>query len=550
MKTLSLEQGSPEWLEHRASTLNASEAPAMLGLSPYMTRAELLRMKYDGFGKEVDAATQRLFDRGHETEAAARPIAEEIIGEELYPATVTDDEGRLGASLDGMTMDGKVIFEHKLFNDAKAQVVSEGKCPEQDYPQVQQGLLITGAERCLYAVSDGTKEGLVSCWVYPDQEYQDNILAGWEQFQKDLEDYEPTETQAEVVGRAMESMPALNLQVEAKVLATNIDAYKAHAIEVFESINTDLQTDQDFADAETAVKFCKDIESRLTAAKDAALAQAEDLYNALRSIDDVSESARQKRLALEKLVKARKEARRSEIQDQAVQGLSSHYQQINETLPDNIRMAPPPDFRRDVAEAMKGKRTITSLIDSADQALADAKLDANAEADTIRANLKQFDELAGEYKHLFADLRTLVGKQPEDFTNTVKLRISEHNEAEAKREQERKEAEERRQQAEREAEQRKADDQAHAALQQQADHENAQRSTATDPSPPEQTRPVADGAGTGQRTERVKVTATFVVDVPEGTSEDQIRASLNSKLTYAGFRSIQSIEVEKVREAA
>src|SRR5699024_1816267 len=115
-----------------------------------------------------------------------------------------------------------------------------------------------------------------------------------------------------------------------------IDSYKVHAIEVFESINTDLQTDQDFADAETAVKFCKDVESRLTAAKDAALAQAEDLYNTLRSIDDVSESARQKRLALEKLVKARKEARRSEIQQQAVDALREHYQQINESLSHGI----------------------------------------------------------------------------------------------------------------------------------------------------------------------------------------------------------------------
>ena len=46
-----------------------------------------------------------------------------------------------------------------------------------------------------------------------------------------------------------------------------------------------------------------------------AFAQAEDLYNTLRSIDDVSESARQKRLALEKLVKARNQTR---PEDQAV----------------------------------------------------------------------------------------------------------------------------------------------------------------------------------------------------------------------------------------
>lgn len=543
MRILSLEQGSDAWLSHRAETLNASEAPAMMGVSPYMTRADLLRLKHDGAGSEVDAAKQRRFDDGHRAEAAARPIAEGIIGSELYPATVTDDDGRLSASLDGMTMNQQVLFEHKLFNAQKAEQVERGECPESDYPQVQQQLLITGAEKCLYAVSDGTKDTLVSCWVYPDAEYQQKIRAGWDQFEKDLAEYEPQETQAEVVGRAMESMPALNLQVEAKVLATNIDAYKAHAIEVFESINTDLQTDQDFADAETAVKFCKDVESQLTAAKDAALAQAEDLYNTLRSIDDVSDSARQKRLALEKLVKARKEARRSEIQQQAVDALREHYQQINESLSHGIELGCPAGFRSDVGQAMKGKRTIKSLIDSADQALADAKLAANAEADRIRANLRAFPELAGEHEHLFPDIKALAGKPPEDFANTVKLRIAEHKE----REQEKLEAQ-------REQERRKAEE----AQREREAAENTQRSPAADPPSPEQTRPAAEGAGTtaveksgtGQRAERWRVSVAFEFDAPAGSNGDALADALKARLVAAGFQSVADAVAEKQMVAA
>ena len=45
MKTLDLIQGSPEWLAARAQYFTASEAPAMLGLSKYKTRQELLREK-------------------------------------------------------------------------------------------------------------------------------------------------------------------------------------------------------------------------------------------------------------------------------------------------------------------------------------------------------------------------------------------------------------------------------------------------------------------------------------------------------------------------
>ena len=33
MKTLTLQQGTPEWTEHRATALNASDAPVMLGIS-------------------------------------------------------------------------------------------------------------------------------------------------------------------------------------------------------------------------------------------------------------------------------------------------------------------------------------------------------------------------------------------------------------------------------------------------------------------------------------------------------------------------------------
>jgi len=237
------------------------------------------------------------------------------------------------------------------------------------------------------------------------------------------------------------------------VLATNLDQFKAHAIAVFDGISTDLQTDQDFADAEAAVKWCKDVEDRLKSAKEAALAQTADIDALFKAIDDISESARKKRLDLDKLVKARKEARKGEIQEQAVQALVEHYVQINATLTHSITIAAPPGFRSSVGAAMKGKRTIQSLMDAADQALTDAKLAANAEADRIRANLQAFPDLAGDHEHLFADLRTLVGKAPDDFAAAIKLRISEFEQEQARREEKRKADAEREEQRRAEQEQ-------------------------------------------------------------------------------------------------
>ena len=114
MKTHNLVQGSPEWHAHRSTHFNASDAPAMMGCSPYKTRTELLHELKTGIAPTVDAATQRRFDEGHRIEALARPLAEEIIGEVLYP--VVGSEGELSASFDGLTMDESIDFEHKSLN--------------------------------------------------------------------------------------------------------------------------------------------------------------------------------------------------------------------------------------------------------------------------------------------------------------------------------------------------------------------------------------------------------------------------------------------------
>ena len=87
MNIIEAAQGSAEWLQIRTKHFTASEAPAMLGLSKYKTRSDLLREKATGMTEEVDANKQRLFDAGHESEAVARPLAEAFLQEDLFPAT-------------------------------------------------------------------------------------------------------------------------------------------------------------------------------------------------------------------------------------------------------------------------------------------------------------------------------------------------------------------------------------------------------------------------------------------------------------------------------
>jgi len=520
MKSFSFVQGSPEWLAHRRKTCNASDAPAMMGASPYCTRAELLRMIAAGGEAEFsDFVRRRVLDRGHTVEAKARPIAEEIIGEELYQVTVTDDEGRLGASLDGLTLGG-VAWECKQWNEQKAADVRAGVLPEQDRWQVVQCLLVTGASELMYMVTDGTKERTVHLCVTPDQDDFAALEAGWRQFEADLAAYEPQQAlEPEKVGASLETLPALRIEVEGRVLATNLQQYRDHAVSVFDSINIDLQTDQDFADAERAVKWCKDVEDRLKSAKEAALAQTASIDELFRAIDDISESARQKRLSLDKLVKARKDARKQEIQEQAVAALGEQYQAINATLTHGVQITySPSDMRRNVGEAMKGKRTIQSMMDAAHQALTDAKLMANQAADRIRANLVTFPDIAGDNQHLFPDLRSLVDKAPDDFAAAVKLRISEHEQRMAiKAENERK---------------------AQEAVQSRAE---AETTPAPEPIPERQqdsTRIEPEAA----QAQKFTLTATFQVEAVKGAEQSRLAAELLQKLRDAGFRSVVKVQ--------
>ena len=55
MRTVDLVQGSDQWHAHRAKHFNASEAPAMMGMSQYTSRDALLKEKATGIAPEISA---------------------------------------------------------------------------------------------------------------------------------------------------------------------------------------------------------------------------------------------------------------------------------------------------------------------------------------------------------------------------------------------------------------------------------------------------------------------------------------------------------------
>ncbi|NYT68763.1 YqaJ viral recombinase family protein [Pusillimonas noertemannii] len=430
MKVHNVIQGSPEWLALRFKCLTASEAPVMMSATTKMMRNELLRMKATGAEREYSDWVQRnLFDKGHEYEAAARVIVEEMIGEELFPTTATDDEERILASFDGITMLGEVIFEHKMWNETLAQAVRERNLPPEYFWQLEQQLLVSKAEKAIFVVSDGTREKFVWMEYTPVDGRAALLLAGWAQFENDLATYEVVDEKPQAVGRSPENLPALRIEVTGMVTDSNLQAFREHALSVIGAINRDLVTDQHFADAEKTVKWCKDVEDRLAAAKRHALAQTTSIDELFRTLDAIGEETRSTRLELDRLVKAMKENRRNEILAAGKKAFADHIAALNKRL-GTVRM---PEVSCDIATAMKGKRTIATLQDAADSTVAAAKIEASMIADKIDENLETLRTEADEYSFLFTDAQQLVMKENADLVLVINARISHHKKMEEER---------------------------------------------------------------------------------------------------------------------
>ena len=474
MKIIELQQGSEAWHQHRATARNASDASAMMACSPYKTRAQLLQERATGIRPDVDAATQARFARGHEIEAKARAIAEEMLEQELFPVIGTTDDGYLSASFDGITMDETVVVEIKSWNESKAADIRDGKVPEADRWQVVQQLVVSGADACMYIVTDGTRDKWEWLTVHLTPEDEAALLAGWDEFDKDLSAWKPSEPTAPAQAAPMESLPAVVVQVQgALTVGGNLDAFGLALRDFIARIPQRPETDQQFADAEAACKALKKAEDALAQAEDGALAQISDVELMRRTVGDLKDLARRTRLATEKLVKAEKDARRTEKVMAARAEFDKHVARLQVDIKGVRLIVPMPDF----GCAIKGLSSLASIDDKLTAALIAGKAEANTLAGRIANNLKTLDSVP-QYAHLFADRQELAYKDAETLELLMQKRVdAEQARIEAERERIRQE-EERKAQAEAEAKAEAERARIRAEEQQKAQAEAAEREAA------------------------------------------------------------------------
>lgn len=432
MKTHDLVQGSPAWHAYRATHFNASDAPAMLGCSPYKSRSQLLHELYTGHAPEVDAATQRRFDDGHRFEALARPIAEEIMGEDLYP--VVGSDGELSASFDGLNMAETRSAEHKSLNDEiRAALPHQGrdshlhndatKLGKVYRVQMEQQLIVAKAEENLFSATKWEGDSLVEerhAWYRSDPALRAEILAGWTQFAQDLAAYVPPEVIVPAVAAPQMGLPAVSITVNGSIaLVDNLDKFGAALTTYVERINKKPETDQDFADLEATVKTLKNAEDALDAAESGALAQTDSIDAMRKTVALYRDTARTNRLLIEKLVKAEKENRRIAIVSDAAAELITHVRKLNERLGEPFM----PNTTADFQGVIKGLKSLDSMKDKVATELARCKIEANAMADRIQVNMQKLTAV-GDKAH-FPDAAALVLKAPDDLAAIIAQRVAE-----------------------------------------------------------------------------------------------------------------------------
>lgn len=398
MKILDVLQGTPEWHAARQTKFTASEAPAMMGCG-WISRDELLHQKKTGIVPEVTESQQRIFAKGHEAEASARPIIEDRIDEPLYPVTgVSDEYPNMLASFDGITLDDQVIYEHKLFSEKLAEQVSNNVLEPKYYWQLEHQLLVADkAKYVVFVVSDGTAENMVTLVYSSVPERRQQLILGWQQFEKDLAAY--VIPAPSIVAANVDQVPMLVVQSNGFTLTTNIDQIQAWHQLIKDKCATELETDQDFADRESLIKAIKKAEPIIEQSYQQVIGASGNVSLILNALQDMKGSLRRLRLDGDKLITTKK--------DQIKQGILSTYAtEIEHHLTDgNNRLSSLlgaqviiPIEKTEILNALvtetKGKRTLDSFKSAANSATAQLKVAANIFIMRANENIELFKEWA------------------------------------------------------------------------------------------------------------------------------------------------------------
>jgi len=146
---LNLEQRSKEWHEFRRNHIGASDAPVIMGVSPWKSELELYNEKVSC--TEIPDNSNFAMRRGVELEPHALSLFEAQTGYLMMPRVLEHPKYKfLSASLDGLELDSKCAVEIKCAGHVDHNLALQGKIPEKYMPQLQHQMMVCGLESIYY----------------------------------------------------------------------------------------------------------------------------------------------------------------------------------------------------------------------------------------------------------------------------------------------------------------------------------------------------------------------------------------------------------------
>lgn len=172
------QQNTPEWLEFRKTRIGASDAPAIMGVSPWKTAHRLWLEKT---GRIEPVKQTEAMKRGLDLEDHVRLYLCLHMGFTVTPIVrVSDTYDWMMASFDGYDDVANVYVEIKCPNKDDHFLATSGRVPDKYYPQVQHQIYVGGVKKLLYVSYDGTTFAHV--WIERDDEYIEKLLKEEEKF--------------------------------------------------------------------------------------------------------------------------------------------------------------------------------------------------------------------------------------------------------------------------------------------------------------------------------------------------------------------------------
>ncbi|HDR1817512.1 TPA: hypothetical protein QB621_002207 [Pasteurella multocida] len=218
----------------------------------------------------------------------------------------------------------------------------------------------------------------------------------------------------------------LILSTESKVLACNIQDFKAQAERFLSTITSTFETDEDFGKAKLEVKLLKEVEDRTREA--IKNAQHGDIQELIAQAEEIAEQFRQKRLLLDKTVKTREAEIKSEIVstalDKAIRSMSGYENDVAIALSSKFSRNA---IKSRLEEATKRRSTIATLEKAVNAEKALIISEISAEGARIAERRKM---IPIHYEHLFRDWQSLISGE-QDLAPIISERIAEEEKREA-----------------------------------------------------------------------------------------------------------------------